>query len=510
MMTINIHHEIDRLSQYGVKHGMIEESDIIYSRNLILRVLKIDEYIESSVKDEKLDSPMSILDNILDWAFEKGIMESNTNGYRDLLDTEIMNCIMPRPSEIINKFNKLYNESPQMATKYYYDLSKSSNYIRMDRVSKDKVWQSQTEYGDIDITINLSKPEKDPKAIAEAKNIVSSSYPKCLLCKENEGYYGRMNYPARQSHRIIPMTLTEEQWYLQYSPYVYYNEHSIIFKGEHDSMKISKKTFERILEFVEKFPHYFIGSNADLPIVGGSILSHDHFQGGNYEFAMAKAPIEDEIKIKGFEEIQGGVVKWPMSVIRLRGENRIRLSSLASHILSKWKEYSDEEGGILAYTKNISHNTITPIARKRDGIFELDLVLRNNRTSEQYPDGIYHPHKELHHIKKENIGLIEVMGLAVLPPRLQDELERLAYYLVNREKEEELKTEEYLQKHLNWYFEIIGKYENILEDNVMDILKREVGLKFTIVLEHAGVFKRDKKGKDGLLKFILNCGMIVS
>jgi UDPglucose--hexose-1-phosphate uridylyltransferase len=502
MMTIDIHHEINRLSQYGVKHGMIEESDIIYSRNLILRVLKIDEYIESSIKDEKLDSPMSILDNILDWAFEKGIIESNTAVYRDLLDTEIMNCIMPRPSEIINKFNKLYNESPQRATKYYYDLSKSSNYIRMDRVSKDKVWQSQTEYGDIDITINLSKPEKDPKSIAAAKNIVSSSYPKCLLCKENEGYYGRMNYPARQSHRIIPITLTEEQWYLQYSPYVYYNEHSIIFKGEHDSMKISKKTFERILEFVEKFPHYFIGSNADLPIVGGSILSHDHFQGGNYEFAMAKAPIEDKFEVKGFEEIQAGVVKWPMSVIRLRGENRIRLSSLANHILSKWKEYCDEEVGILAYTKDIPHNTITPIARKRDGVFELDLVLRNNRTSEQYPDGIYHPHKELHHIKKENIGLIEVMGLAVLPPRLQDELERLAYYLVNREKEEELKTEEYLQKHLNWYFEIRGKHIEISENNVIDILKREIGLKFTAVLEHAGVFKRDKKGKDGFFKFI--------
>jgi UDPglucose--hexose-1-phosphate uridylyltransferase len=502
MMTINIHHEIGRLCKYAIKHEMIEESDIIYSRNLILRVLKIDEYNEPSVKDEELDSLMNILDKILDWAFEKGIIEYNTDVYRDLLEAEIMNCIMPKPSEIINKFNKFYNESARMATKYYYELSKSSNYIRMDRVSKDNVWQVQTDYGDIDITINLSKPEKDPKVITAAKNIVSSSYPKCLLCKENEGYYGRINYPARQSHRIIPITLTDETWYLQYSPYVYYNEHSIIFKGQHESMKISKKTFDRILEFVEKFPHYFIGSNADLPIVGGSILSHDHFQGGNYEFAMANAPIEDNFKIKSFEKIQVGIVKWPMSVIRLRGENRTKISSLANHILSKWKEYSDEEAEILPYTNGIPHNTITPIARKRGEIFELDLVLRNNRTSVNFPDGIYHPHKGLHHIKKENIGLIEVMGLAVLPPRLQNELEKLAYYLINKEKEEEMKTEECLEKHIKWYFEIREKYENISNKNVMNILRREVGIKFIDVLEDAGVFKRDKKGKGEFLKFI--------
>lgn len=501
-MTINIHNEIHRLLQYGVNKGMIESSDIIYSRNLILRVLKIDEYIEPNAYEENIDSPSSILNNILNWAFENNILESNSSVYRDLLDTEIMNCIMPRPSEVINKFNKLHIENPEKATNYYYELSKHSNYIRMDRVSKNQVWQSQTEYGNIDITINLSKPEKDPKAIAAAKNIASSSYPKCLLCKENEGYYGRINHPARQSHRIIPFTLKNDEWYLQYSPYVYYNEHSIIFKGKHEPMKISKETFDRILEFVEKFPHYFIGSNADLPIVGGSILAHDHFQGGKYNFAMAKARIEKTFQIKGYKDIEVGIVKWPMSVIRLRGNNRSKISDLADVILSKWKEYSDEEVNIVAYTDKVPHNTVTPIARKCDGFFELDLVLRNNRTSEEHPDGIYHPHKELHHIKKENIGLIEVMGLAVLPARLKDELEKLAYYLVNEEKVQELKEEADLENHLHWHLEVLKKYDNISENNVMDILKREVGLKFATVLEHAGVFKRDQKGEKAFIRFI--------
>lgn len=501
-MTINIYHEIDRLIQYGVKKEMIEDCDTTYSRNLILRALKLDDYTQSIIEDENLDSPSSILDNILNWAFEKGVLENNSSVYRDLLDTEIMNCIMPRPSEIINKFGKLYAENPQKATNYYYELSKSSNYIRMDRVSKNQVWKAETQYGDIDITINLSKPEKDPKAIAAAKNILASSYPKCLLCKENEGYYGRVNSPARQNHRIIPLSLRGEEWFLQYSPYVYYNEHSIIFKGAHVPMKISKESFDRVLEFVDRFPHYFIGSNADLPIVGGSILSHDHFQGGNYEFAMSKAPIEETFQLEGYENEDMGIVKWPMSVIRVRGDNRDRLSDLSDVILNKWKKYSDEVVDIIAYTDNIPHNTITPIARKRDGLFEIDLVLRNNRTSERYPDGIFHPHSELHHIKKENIGLIEVMGLAVLPPRLKNELEKLAYYLVNRGNENEVEKEEGLKKHLTWYLEILNKYDDITENNVMDILKTEVGLKFAVVLEHAGVFKRDDSGKKAFIRFI--------
>ena len=500
-MAINIYYEIDRLIQYGLNHGLIEENDVVYSRNLVLRVLRLEDYVSKEVPKENLEFPMPILKNMLSWSYEKGVLESTTSEYADLFDTEIMNCLMPRPSEVIRKFNGLYNESPEKATNYYYELSKHSNYIRMDRVSKDQVWKSQTEYGDIDITINLSKPEKDPKAIAAAKNLVSSSYPKCLLCKENEGYYGRINHPARQNHRILPVTLNDEQWFIQYSPYVYYNEHSIIFKGSHDPMKISKDGFERILEFVDKFPHYFIGSNADLPIVGGSILSHDHFQGGHYEFAMAKAPIENNFKIAGFEEIEAGIVKWPMSVIRLKATDRKKLLALAAQILSKWREYSDEEVGVLAYTKNTPHNTITPIARKREGIFELDLVLRNNRTNEEYPDGIYHPHQELHHIKKENIGLIEVMGLAVLPARLKDELEKLAYYLINKSEEAQLKNQEELIKHLNWYAEILEKYQDISEANVTEILKKEVGLKFAAVLEHAGVFKRDEKGKRAFLNF---------
>jgi UDPglucose--hexose-1-phosphate uridylyltransferase len=500
-MTINIYYEVDRLIQYGLNRGLIDKSDVIYSRNLMLRVLKLEEYVSTKIPKENLESPMPILENILSWSYAIGILESNTPVYADLFDTEIMNCLMPRPSEVISKFNSLYTEHPEKATDYYYGLSKYSNYIRMDRVSKDQAWKSETEYGDIDITINLSKPEKDPKAIAAAKNAVSSSYPKCLLCKENEGYHGRINHPARQNHRIIPVTLKEEQWFIQYSPYVYYNEHSIVFKGAHEPMKISKESFDRILEFVDKFPHYFIGSNADLPIVGGSILSHDHFQGGHYEFAMAKATLEYKFKIAGFEDVEAGIVKWPMSVIRIKATDRERLSKLAEHLLNSWKEYSDEEVEILPYTKDTPHNTVTPIARKREGIFELDLVLRNNRTNEKYPDGIYHPHQELHHIKKENIGLIEVMGLAVLPARLKDELEKLAYYLVNKTKEEQLKNQEELQKHLNWYSQIVERYEDISEANVMDILKKEVGLKFAAVLEHAGVFKRDEKGKEAFIKF---------
>jgi UDPglucose--hexose-1-phosphate uridylyltransferase len=413
-----------------------------------------------------------------------------------------MGCLMPRPSEVVSKFSELYLEDKKKATDYYYSLSRNSNYIRTDRVKKDLKWKTSTEYGEIDITINLSKPEKDPKAIAAAKDLPSSSYPKCLLCKENEGYAGRINHPARQNHRVIPITLNNEKWFFQYSPYVYYNEHCIIFKGEHEPMKISKETFVRLLDFTERFPHYFIGSNADLPIVGGSILSHDHFQGGNYEFAMANARVEKEFRVDKFKDVKVGRIKWPMSVIRLEGDNKKSVMEAAYYIHTKWRDYSDETVGILAYTDGIPHNTVTPIARMRLGKFQLDLVLRNNRTTEEYPHGIFHPHKELHHIKKENIGLIEVMGLAVLPARLKTELKDLEYYLVNKDNIKNIGEEE-LVKHKEWCMEIASKYDNINNSNVKEILQKEVGNKFSKVLEHAGVFKKDESGKDAFDRFIL-------
>ena len=498
---ININKEITRLVNYGIYKKLIKDEDRIFATNLILAVMKLNDYEEINV--EQIDeSAVPILDNILEWAAENSVLESNSSVYRDLLDTKLMACLMPRPSEVISEFNKLYKKDPEAATKYYYNLSIDSNYIRMDRIEKNEVWKTETKYGDLDITINLSKPEKDPKAIAAAKNMPSSSYPKCLLCKENEGYEGRINHPARGNHRIIPIELNNQKWFLQYSPYVYYNEHCIVFKAEHDPMKISKETFTRLLDFVDLFPHYFIGSNADLPIVGGSILSHDHFQGGNYEFAMAKAPVEECFEIDGYEGIKIGIVRWPMSVIRITGKNKEKLVELAEYIFASWKNYSDKEVGIIASTEDISHNTVTPIARKRDNLFELDLVLRNNITSEQFPDGIYHPHQELHHIKKENIGLIEVMGLAVLPARLKNELNQLTYYLLNQDKENELKQNAELRKHLDWYYELKQKYEFTSLEQTKEILNVEVGLKFLTVLEHAGIFKRDKQGKLAFRKFI--------
>lgn len=501
-MAVNISYEIERLLQYGLHKNLLDSTDAIYTKNRILEILGIDDIEQVYVEEESLDSPDAILENILIWCLENNILESDGVVYKDLLDTKIISCLMPRPSEVISKFNTLYLEDKKKATDYYYNLSKSSNYIRTERVKKDLKWKTATEYGDIDITINLSKPEKDPKAIAAAKNMASSSYPKCLLCKENEGYAGRLNHPARQNHRIIPIILNDEKWFFQYSPYVYYNEHCIVLKGEHEPMKISKETFIRLLDFIEKFPHYFIGSNADLPIVGGSILSHDHFQGGNYEFAMAKAPVEEEFDLKNFKDITVGKVKWPMSVLRLEGENKEALIEAGYYIYRKWTEYSDETVDILAYTNGIPHNTVTPIARMRNGKFQLDLVLRNNRTTEQYPDGIFHPHSELHHIKKENIGLIEVMGLAVLPARLKTELKDLAYYLVNTDKIDDIDEKEELFKHKHWCKDIIEKYRNINYDNVNELLQKEVGIKFAKVLEHAGVFKRDEKGQNAFNKFI--------
>lgn len=500
-MDIDIFYEVQRLIQYGLDKELINSEDIIYTRNRILEVLKIDDFQEKEVEKERLDSPEPILKNILDWSFKNGIIENNSVVYRDLFDTKIMGCLMPRPSEVISKFNELYKSDKKSATQYFYNLSKNSNYIRTDRVKKNLKWKTNTEYGDIDITINLSKPEKDPKAIAAAKNMPSSSYPKCLLCKENEGYRGRLNHPARQNHRIIPINLNNEKWYFQYSPYVYYNEHCIILDSRHEAMKIGRETFVRLFDFVNKFPHYFLGSNADLPIVGGSILSHNHFQGGNYEFAMARADVEEQFELPQFKGVKFGILKWPMSVIRIEGEDREVLTDAAMCILNKWKTYSDEQADILCKTNGEEHNTVTAIARMKNSKFQMDLVLRNNRTTEEYPYGIFHPHSELHHIKKENIGLIEVMGLAVLPARLKDELHDLEYYLINREKLESMQEEELL-KHKTWCKDILKKYDDINKDNVSSILKKEVGQCFLKVLLDAGVFKRDEKGNSAFKRFI--------
>jgi UDPglucose--hexose-1-phosphate uridylyltransferase len=496
---ININLEINRLINFALNKKLITNNDIIYSTNMILGTLNLNEFEVSKV-DETLETPTPILENILDYACENNLIE-NTTTERDLFDTQIMNCLMPRPSEVINKFNELYNSSPEKATEYYYDLSIASNYIRKDRIDKNIVWKAPTEYGDLDITINLSKPEKDPRDIAKAKLVKSSSYPKCLLCKENEGFFGHINHPARQTHRIIPLAFDEGQkYFLQYSPYTYYNEHCIIFNAEHIPMKINKATFKNLLNFTDILPHYFAGSNADLPIVGGSILSHDHYQGGHYTFAMEKAPVEKIYSMSGYGEVEIGRVKWPMSVVRLTSDNNEKLLDLADHILTSWRNYSDESVEILSHTGDEPHNTITPISRKRNGKYELDLVLRNNRTSVEHPLGIFHPHDEVHHIKKENIGLIEVMGLAVLPARLKEELNILKENLIN--KTSDISDNETVAKHSKWYKYISGKYSTISAENAEDILKSEVGLKFSEVLNHAGVFKRNEQGLAAFDKFI--------
>ena len=420
--------------------------------------------------------------------------------FRDLFDTKLMNCLMPRPSEVADKFWKIYHEeSPEAATDYYYKLSQDSDYIRRYRIKKDLKWVTSTEYGDLDITVNLSKPEKDPKAIAAAKLMKQSGYPKCQLCMENEGYAGRANHPARNNHRIIPITIDNNQWGFQYSPYVYYNEHCIVFNGQHVPMKIERATFVKLFDFVKQFPHYFLGSNADLPIVGGSILSHDHFQGGNYTFAMAKAPIERKVEFAGYPQVEAGIVKWPMSVIRTRCRDTEPLIDLADKILKAWRGYTDEAAFIFAETDGEPHNTITPIARKNGDMYELDLVLRNNITTEEFPLGVYHPHQELHHIKKENIGLIEVMGLAVLPSRLKEELNLLAEYMVEGK---DIRGNEMLEKHADWVDEFTKRYDDINKDNVLDILKREVGVVFGKVLEDAGVYKCTEEGRMAFMRFI--------
>ena len=437
--------------------------------------------------------------DLLDWAVENGRIEDDTTS-RDLFDTELMGRLTPRPSQVIRAFRTRYEESPEAATDWYYQFSQDTDYILRYRIAKDVKWVAPTPYGDLDITINLSKPEKDPRAIAAAKTAPQGGYPKCQLCRENEGYAGRMNHPARQNHRIIPITIDGKDWFFQYSPYVYYNEHCIVFNGQHVPMKIDRSAFRKLLDFVKQFPHYFVGSNADLPIVGGSILSHDHFQGGRYTFAMEKAPVEKEVSFPGFEDVECGIVKWPMSVIRLRSADDDRLVDLAEKILTTWRGYTDEAAFIFAETDGEPHNTITPIARMRDGKFELDLVLRNNITTEEYPLGVYHPHQELHHIKKENIGLIEVMGLAVQPSRLKGELADLADALAEGR---DIRSDEALEKHADWAEELQTRY-TFTRENAMGILQKEVGVVFAQVLEHAGVYKCTDEGREAFLRFISN------
>jgi UDPglucose--hexose-1-phosphate uridylyltransferase len=495
-----IYGEIKRLIQYGLKHELFTKDDEIFIRNNLLDVLNLDEYEDFQIEDENLNTPTDILNNILDYAFENGILESNSPIYRDLLDTKIMGLLIPRPSDVIKEFNNRYFKSKESATDYFYNISKSCDYVRTDRIAQNVIWKSPTEYGELDITINLSKPEKDPKAIAAAKNLPPSKYPKCLLCKENEGYRGRLNHPARQNLRTIPISLKSEHWYLQYSPYAYYNEHCIIFSGEHVPMKITKNTFDRILEFVEKFPHYFAGSNADLPIVGGSILTHDHYQGGNYEFAMDKAEDVYKFKLDNYEDIELSIVKWPLTVLRLKGMDRLKLSELSDKILSHWRSYTDKTVEVYSHSNEIYHNTITPIARRKGELYVLDLVLRNNRTNEEYPDGIFHPHKELHNIKKENIGLIEVLGLAVLPARLKDELEIIKSYLLGEKND--IYSDESMRIHFDWYEEIRKKNPSISNENIDEIIEKEVGEVFSKVLEHCGVFKWNEEGKEAIGRYI--------
>ncbi|MFR3557197.1 MAG: UDP-glucose--hexose-1-phosphate uridylyltransferase [Paraclostridium sordellii] len=498
---MSIYTDFERLINYGLKHELFLEEDKIYIRNSLIELFNLDEYtIPTEVLGD--DNLEDIMNNLLDYAYEKNILESNTSVYRDLLDTKIMSLLIPRPSEVTKEFNKRYKKDKVSATDYLYNLSKSCDYVRTNRIAQNINWKTNTEYGDIDITINLSKPEKDPKAIAKARELKTSSYPICLLCKENVGYRGRLNHPARQNLRIIPLNLNKSKFYLQYSPYSYYNEHCIIFSDKHEPMTISKNTFDRNLDFLEQFPHYFIGSNADLPIVGGSILSHEHYQGGRYEFAMDRAKDILKIDLKGYEDVNISMIKWPLSVVRLNSNNREKLSILASYILNHWKGYTDAVVNIHSHTENTLHNTITPIARRKGENFELDLVLRNNKTSEEHPDGIFHPHKELHHIKKENIGLIEVLGLAVLPARLKEELEIIKKCLLKE------KNEEYILKnlnlHLEWFNYLKKKYGDFNKKTIDDILKDEVGLIFKKVLEDCGVFKFDEEGLKARNRYIQN------
>ena len=511
MKKMTVQDALKALTAYGVSTGLIGREDAVFAGNSLMDVLKYEPDPDFSLREvEETQLPLEeILAVLTDDAVSRGIIDDGIAS-RDLFDTKLMGCLTPRPSEVIRTFCALHAESPKKATDYFYKLAGDSDYIRRYRIAKDRKWVAPTAYGDLDITINLSKPEKDPKAIAAALKKKQSNYPKCLLCPENEGYAGRLDHPARENLRLIPLTLAGEQWFLQYSPYVYYNEHCIVLSGEHVPMKISQETFERLMDFLKLFPHYTIGSNADLPIVGGSILTHEHFQGGNYTFAMAKAPIREKLSFKGFEDVEAGIVSWPMSVIRIRGNDPERLIALADRILMAWREYSDQEAGIYAFSNEsgmcvqadgkgaVPHNTITPIARMRGESFELDLVLRNNRTTAEYPLGIFHPHAELHHIKKENIGLIEVMGLAVLPSRLLGEMEELKKALLEKKDIREIPD---LVPHADWAAEIMRKHPEFSSENAGSIIEEEIGVVFSKVLEHCGVFKDQAAGNEQFRRF---------
>ncbi len=489
-MEINTY--ISALAQYGMDKGLFEPCDRTFIINQLIAAIGIDSYTETKPVKMPLED---ILKGILDYAVESGVCEDNIVS-RDLFDTKLMGIMTPLPREVRRRFDELYQADPQKATDWFYGFSQDTDYIRRYRIAKDMRWKTKTEYGELDITINLSKPEKDPKAIAAAKNAPQSDYPKCQLCAENEGYAGRVNHPARQNHRILPITIAKGDWFMQYSPYVYYNEHCIVFNAEHTPMTINKSAFEKLMDFVTLFPHYFVGSNADLPIVGGSILSHEHFQGGHYTFPMETAPVIHKICFKDFEDIDAGIVKWPMSVIRLNSADKDRIAELADKILDCWRGYTDESAFVFAETEGIPHNTITPIARRRDGNYEMDLVLRNNITTEEHPLGVYHPHAELHHIKKENIGLIEVMGLAVLPSRLKNELAGLESAIP-----EDLPLEGELSKHEVWINGLKEKY-TFNAENVSAILKDEAGKVFSEVLTHAGVYKCTEEGTAAFLRFV--------
>ena len=494
----NTNMEISRLLEYGLQRGLIAPEDKAYAANRMLALLGLREF-EPQPVEEELHTPVEPLERLCQFAAEAGLIDPDTRDGRDQFDTELMNCLMPRPSQVVREFYSLYEKDKQAATDYYYQLARSSNYIRVDRIEKDRMWTAPTPYGDLVITINLSKPEKDPKAIAAAKNAPQSGYPKCALCRENEGYLGSANQAARGNHRLIPLELGGEPWFLQYSPYVYYNEHCIVLSHEHRPMKVSRQSISRLLEFVTFLPHYFVGSNADLPIVGGSILTHDHFQGGRYEFPMAKAPIREKVCFPGFEDVEAGIVHWPMSVIRLRGKEAQRLVDLADKILTAWREYSDESAEILAYTEGTPHNTITPIARRRGEDYELDLVLRNNRTTPEHPLGLFHPHAQYHHVKKENIGLIEVMGLAILPPRLLAECGLLEQALKDPAQAREILSRPEMEKHVPWYQEL--KAAGAGEGDTRRAIQESIGTIFGKILGNAGVFKDTPEGREAFRRF---------
>jgi len=502
-MTID--QRLNELVHYALDKGLIEEQDAIFCKNELMETLSIDESITPVVDENFVRQPLhKIMDDILDWAVAKGRIANNTVTERDLLDTKLMAVFVKLPSDVMKNYRRIQQtKGVEAATAWFYEWNQDVHYIRRNRIEKNMSWTTATDFGEIDITINLSKPEKDPKEIQAAKNIVAANYPLCLLCKENVGYAGRLNHPARQNLRTIPVELNGEEWHIQFSPYVYYHEHAIVLSPEHEPMKISIRTFQRLLDFVEQYPHYFIGSNADLPIVGGSILSHDHYQAGKYEFPMARAKEEEVETLEDFDDVTVAKVKWPMSVLRVKGTDKEQVVKASEMIRLKWQYYEDQSVGIHPFSEGVPHHTITPIARFRDGKFEMDLVLRNNRTSEEHPMGIFHPHNEVHHIKKENIGLIEVMGLAVLPGRLKNELNQLADALLTEQPEIQIAKNEGITKHLDWALKLKREYPHISSiSNAEEILQQEVGKIFSTILSHAGVFKRDTTGQRALIQFM--------